>query len=713
MAPIAATVLAALAASLPAERVFWVPQQGPAAAPAQVQVPTALVARGERLAVYQDTRDEPLPAAELAELVQVFDGRIFPQQVAAFGPCPDRDGNGLVLLVVTGVLGERASFLPFDALADSAAAAYGLRSNEGEVLYAPLRHRGNQTVWNQHAVAAAFHELLHHAHDPGETLWRHLLGNYAGVMAGLSPPRILWGEADPEGLRARPEAPWSARGWPLLFLDYLEEHLGGEILPALVAHPQQGFAALDALLLARGEARRSSDLLADFAMACWLADPALAGGRFGFRKVTPPSPHPVTRFRGSRPISAQVPVGIGGMAFLALEGTDEPPLPLALQGEAGVRWVGRAVLKRRLGPDSELALSFDRQGAARVGAPALGPGDELRVAVVPVPEDPASLDERTVVLQVGVGWVPRPNLPDTDRRLGELVAAALPAGGQAARARLGSTLARLVGRSPTGTAALTTRYAWSPARGDVVTALLDEAARRGLEARVQPFLRTSPSGPVQEWQNVLVDVPGTDPRRWPVVVAAHWDAARLSWEESYLAALNLHDNASGVAVVLEVAAALARRPHRSPLVFALLAGGYDGGSGGAALIEALEGRIAAWVELDGVAVPSSAPRPLALAAEVSERPLQLAPLVADALHRFGLAPRTPNEPLPPHTAAPLAAQRGIPFVVMRSEVGVLDTHTVPVVVEQRLASQDFMLLVAVATAEVVSRLAGGSTQPVW
>jgi hypothetical protein len=713
MAPIAATLLAALAASLPAERVFWVPQVGHTAAPTQVQVSTALVARGDRLAVYQDTRDEPLLPAELDELVQAFDSRVFPQQVAAFGPCPDRDGNGVVLLVVSNVMAERSWFVPFDALSDAAAAAYGLHSNEGEVIYASLRHRGNQAVWNQHAVAAAFHELLHHTHDPAETLWRHLLGNYAGVMAGLSPVRMLWGEADPQGRSFRPEAPWSANGWPLLFLHYLQEQLGSNFLSTLVAHPQQGFAALDALLVARGETRRSSDLLADFAMACWLADPALAGGRFGFRTVIPPCPHPITRFKSSRPISAQLPVGVGGMTFLALEGTSETPLPLALQGEAGVRWVGRAVLVRRLGPDTEVTLAFNGQGAARVESPALGPGDELRVAVVPVPPDPASVDERTVVLQLGLGWVPRPNPAETDRRLAELVAGALPAGGQAARTRLGTTIARLVGRPQTGSAPLATRYAWSPAREDVVAALLDEAARRGLPARVQAFSRKTPSGLVQEWQNVLIEVPGTDPRRWPVVLAAHWDAARPCWEESYLAALNLHDNASGVAVVLEAAAALARRPHRSPLVFALLAGGTDGGAGAAALVEALEGRIAAWVELDGVAVPSRGPGPLSLLAETSERPLQLAPLLGEAFRRVGLALRKPAEPFPPHSGAPLAAQRGIPFVVMRSEPCVIDTHTVPVVVEQQLASEEFMLLVAVATADVVSRLGGGAPQAVW
>jgi len=705
MTVIAVTLLAATAASLPAERHFWVLPQGGAARPAQVEVVATLVRQGQHLAVYLDNAERGVTTEEIDNVVAAFDARVFPQQVATLGPCPDRDANGAVLLVVTPAAGSATFFTPFDAMTEDEAGRYGLRSNQGEVIFTPLRHRGNQGVWNQHAVASAFHQLLHHTHDPAEVAWRHLLGNFAGVAAGVAPVRALWGEADPEGRLHRPEEPWSAWGWPLLFVQYLAEQLGESVPARLATSPLPGLAAVDELLSERGDPRNSLDLLADFAMACWLADPALAAGRFGFRAFVPPRPQPATRLRSSRPISGQIPVGVGGMTFLVVEGTGELALPLALLGEPGLRWTARAVLRRHLGPDREIPVAFDAQGLARVETPALDRGDELVVAVVPGPADHAAPDDRTVLLQVGLGWVPRQAPLESGRTLADLVAAALPAGGAAARTRLSTTLQRLVGQP--GGAPAPSRYAWSPSRHDVVTGLVAEAAARNLPARRQSFAVTAPSGAAQEWENVLVELPGADPRRWPVVVAAHWDAVASSLDASVVSATGLHDNASGVAVVLEAAAALARSRHRAPLLFALLAGGHHGAAGARALLDATRGQVAAWVELDGVGIPGVGAERRVVLADVSERPVLLGAAVAAAFRSVGLATRPSARPTARHTGAPLAAARGIPTVVLQAPEGVRDTHTIPVAVEQQFANPDYMLLLAVAVADTASRLAGG------
>ncbi len=707
MTALAVMLLAATAASLPAERRFFVVDSSAGPYPAQQEVPTVLVARGAHLAVYQDTREPAMPAEELDALLAAFDSRIYPQQVARHGPCPDRDGNGVVFLVITGSPGEPLPISPFDTMTDGEAASFGLRSNEGEVLYGSFRHRGNHAVWNQHALAAAFHQLLHHAHDPAETVWRRLLGNFAGIAMGFAPHRTLWGDADPLDRPHRPQDPWSEWGWPLLFLQYLEDHLGSHITSQLVASPLPGFAALDALLEGRGDGRRSADLLADFAMACWLADPSLAEGRFAFTSVVPPRPPQITRLRASRPLSGQLPVGVGGMLFLAVEGSEERPLALTLLGEAGVVWRARAVLRRHLGPDQVVGLAFDEKGTAQVELDGLGRGDELRIAVVAGPRDPAFRDDRTVTLQLGLGWVPHQTPLAVGPSHAELLAAALPAGGQAARARLASTLERLTGQARSEGTRLATRYAWAPARGEVAAALLDEATKRGLAARLQPLAVPAPSGAAQEWHNVLIDIPGSDPRRWPVVLAAHWDAVAEDLETSYLAALALHDNASGVGVALEAGAALARGQRRAPVIVALLAGGHHGAAGARALLEASGGRIATWVELDGVGIPGSGASHLAIRVDTSPQPILLASTVATAFRRVGLAARPSGQPGSHHTGVALAAARGIPTVLLRAPENVVDAHLVPVAVERGLASEDYMLLVAVAAAEAVSRLAGG------
>lgn len=708
MTPVAAALLAGAAASLPAERAFWVIEEGSVPQPVQVEVQAKLVARGASIAVYQDRDDAPLAPAELDEVVSVFDSKVFPQQVGMFGPCPDRDGNGVVLLLVSAAAGEGTFFSRFDALQDSEAAAYGMRSNGGEVIYTALRHRGNRLVWNSHEVASAFHQILHYARDPRELTWRHLFGNFAGILAGVTPQRALWGEADADGRSFLPDAPWASDGWPLLFLHYLREQLGEGGLKELVSRPEQGFAALDALLAARGDARTGMDLLADFAMACWLDDTVLEGGRFGFRSVSPPRPHSVTYLKSSRPLSGQLSVGVGGMAFIVVEGTGERALPLALGGEAGLRWVARVVLEPRLGPDRVLPLAFEHDGTARLEPPPLEVGDRLVLAVVPGPADPAQPDDRTVVLQVGLGWVPRPPPPAAVDDLATLVAEELPAGGQPARLRLSATVARLTGAAHEPTDQVTTRYAWAPERTAVTAAIVDELTARGLPAKVHNFQKSAQAGVTQTWSNVLVELPGSDQRRWPVVLAAHWDAACRVTEESYLGARGLHDNASGVAVAIEAASALQRRERRAPIIIALLAGGQHGAAGAQALLETTGGRIATWIELDGVGIPAPAPRQRTVMVGASERPLQLAATLHAALRSVGLVARHPTVPFPPHTGAPFAASRGIPFAVLRAPEGPADSHAVPVAVERALASDDYMLLLAKAVADALAYLAGGS-----
>ena len=231
------------------------------------------------------------------------------------------------------------------------------------------------------------------------------------------------------------------------------------------------------------------------------------------------------------------------------------------------------------------------------------------VGVSAIPGDFAMFDKRTLLLRWGVGWVPHVPVDQSREKLDALVKKALPDGGQAARTRLMETIDRLGGFAAPGTdgPSISTRYAWAPESAAVVDVLEQEAGRRGLSVRRETFLRRAPNEIQQEWSNILVDLPGGDARRWPVVLAAHWDGARGDLSDSYLRALNLNDNASGIAVALEAAGAMSRQPHRAPIIVAFLAGGYQEAAGAHALLESLGGKVTAWVELDGVGVPERWP----------------------------------------------------------------------------------------------------------
>ncbi len=704
----------AAAALFPEVRSFWAVDGG-ALQPAQVEVHARLVREGRSVAVYQEdgyrfsTLGQPDEERQIENAVNVFDETIYPREVALFGPCPDHDHNGKVILLVTRTAPGEGLFFPFDEMSEPEAMRYGFHSNEGEVLFDTFDRQGNRAGRNIQEIAETFHRLLHYSRDPGETSWNRLLANYTPYMCGLASARLLWGDADPEGRAYTPADPWASRGWSLLFVEYLRERLGEESLRDLVLLPEKGLAGVGRLLANRGDRRTPADLLSDFAMACWLDDPAIADGRFAFSSVVPPRPLPAAKAVASRPTSGAIEVGVGGMAFIIVDGDGERPFPLTLQGDASVSWVARAVLLRTLGPDVELPIAFSPTGVAKLDLPALGPTESVVVAAVAVPGDSSLFDRRTLVLRWGIGWVPRAPTDQGREALAALVKKALPGGGAIARTRLMATVDRLSGAPAEGVPGplVSTRYAWAPAAADVVEVLHQEAERRGLPVRSSSFVRRASNGAEQTWSNVLVELAGSDSRRWPVVLAAHWDGARGRLSDSYLRALNLNDDASGVAVAMETAAAMSRAPHRAPIVVAFLAGGYQEAAGARALLDELGGRVSAWIELDRVGIPDRWPRTLSVTLEGGAALSKFPFSVPQEFRRVGLAARGQSEISDPHTGGALAAARGVASLVICARPGDegedLDT---PPAVERARISPDLMVLLTKALAGAVVHLAG-------
>jgi hypothetical protein len=707
--------LVAAVAAFPDARGFWTVTQGPQPQPVQAEVRARLMREGEHIAVYLEegyrfsAQGEADEAAQIAAAVTAFDEVIYPREVGLFGPCPDIDGNGKVILLLTRLSGSNGYFFPFDEMPEKEALASGFHSNQGEVLYHAFDQQGNRASWNVQSIAETFHELLHYSHDPGETAWSTMLADYTPFMCGLASARLLWGDFDPEGRSHAPADPWAGRGWSLLFVQYLRDTFGPASLQELVARPETGMAGLAGFLRERGDRRTPAGVLGDYAMACWLDDASFADGRFAFSTVVPPRPLPAARATASRPTSGAMEIGIGGMAFLVVDGDGERPFPLTLQGDSSGSWVGRAVLLRRRGPDQELSLAFSAGGTAHLELPDLAQGDRVVVAMSAVPSDYPAFDRRTLLMRWGVGWVPHVPVDQGRAALAALVEKALPDGGEAARAGLMATIDRLGGLAPaeTDSPSVSTRYAWAPASAAVIDVLQQEAGRRGLPVRRMTFLRRAPNDVQQEWTNVVVELPGSDPRRWPVVLAAHWDGARGNLADSYLRALNLNDDASGVAVALEAAGAMSRLRHRAPIIVAFLAGGYQGNAGAHALLDALDGKVAAWVELDGVGVPDRWPRTLTVHLEGGASLLKFPWSVHKEFRRAGLTARNQTEITAPHSGASLAAERGIAALVLQTRTGyeVEDLDAPPAIERERL-SPDLMVLLTKVLASTVVNLAG-------
>jgi hypothetical protein len=705
--------LVVAAAALSGEaRSFWTVVQGPQLQPAQVQVRARLVGEGRTLAVFQEegyrfsTLGEADETAQIAAAVSTFDDVIYPREVALFGPCPDNIGNGKVILLLTRNAAPTGTFFPFDERREEEALRFGFHSNGGEILYHTFEQQGNRESWNLQGLAETFHRLLHYARDPGETAWSVMLGDYMPFMCNLASARVLWGDFDPMGTSHSASEPWQGRGWSLLFIQYLRDKLGADSLRNLVAHPENGLSGVAQLLAESGDRRTAADFLADFAMACWLDDAKVGDGRFAFSSVVPPRPLPAARVVASRPTSGVVDVGVGGMAFLVVDGGDERPFPLALQGDPSTRWAGRAVVLKERGPDREIPVEFDAGGAAHVELPALRAGDRMVVAVVAVPGDYPMFDRRTLLLRWGIGWVPHVPADQGRGMLNSLVRKALPDAGAAARTRLMATVERLGGLGSEAPV-VATRYAWAPGADAVVQVLDQEAGRRGLPVRHETFVRRASNGTEQEWSNVVVELPGSDARRWPVVLAAHWDGARGDLADSYLRALNLNDNAAGVAVVLEAAGAISRMPHRAPVIVAFLAGGYQDAAGARALLERLDGKLTAWVEVDGIGIPERWPWSLDVHLQGSGNLVKFPWSVNQNFRRVGLVAKTQSEIVASHTGGSVAAARRVPTLIVRTRVGVEgEDLNLPSAIEREKLSPDLMVLLTKVLATTAVNLAG-------
>ncbi len=714
MVTLALPLLVSAGALFGETRSFWTLVRGAQLQPAQVQVASHLVAEGQHLAVYQEdgysfsTLGKADEAAQVAAAVHTFDDVIYPREVALFGPCPDRDGNGKVILLLTRNAEPTGTFFRFDELPEVEAVKYGFHSNGGEVLYHTFEQQGNREGWNVQGLAETFHRLLHYARDPGETAWSTMIGDYMPFMCGLASARLLWGDFDPLGLSHTPSEPWGVRGWSLLFLQYLQDALGPEFLRDLVSRPENGLSGVARLLSERGQGRTAADVLADFAMACWLDDPKVADGRFAFSSVVPPRPPAAARPIASRPTSGAIDIGVGGMAFIVVEGGDDKPFPLTLQGDPSTRWSGRAVEQTTRGPDREIPLEFDADGVANLELPTLGAGDRVVVAVVAVPGDYAMFDRRILTLRWGIGWVPHVPVDQGRAMLNGLVRKAVTDGGAVAKSEIMATIERL-GGGTSESPPVTTRYAWSPDSEAVLQALEREAGSRGLRVRRESFARQASNGVEEKWANLLVDLPGSDPRRWPVVLAAHWDGARSSLADSYLRALNLNDNAAGVAVTLEAAGAISRAGHRAPIIVAFLDGGYDQAAGARALLDELQGKVSAWVEVDDVGIPERWPWSLDVHLQGTGGLVKFPWSVSQHFRHAGLVAKTQAEITAPHTGGSLAAARGIPTLVVRTRTGdEAEDLDLPVAVERQRLSPDLMVLLTKVLADTAVNLAGAS-----
>ncbi len=264
----------------------------------QFNVAAELVYAGPRVLFFAEPQLQVQPA-ELQALLNNFEQRIIPTVREFFGRewSPGIDGDPrLYILYAEGLGGSVAGYYSSTDEYSRLAHQY---SNEKEMFYLNAAIIALDDPSLPGTLAHEFQHMVHWANDSNEETW---MNEGASVLAELLTGHNPGGfdfvfAVDPDvQLNAWSESGGGPESIPhygaaFLFLDYFLERFGESATRALVAHPANGLAAMDAVLQQLGAVDTLSGnpittdaVFADWVIANYLGDTSLADGRFGYSK---------------------------------------------------------------------------------------------------------------------------------------------------------------------------------------------------------------------------------------------------------------------------------------------------------------------------------------------------------------------------------------------------------------------------------------------
>lgn len=317
----------------------------------------------------------------IAQAVDRFSERSYPAAVAFFGnewnPGIDLDPRLHILHTVatgSGVAGYYSSADQYSRLANP-------YSNEKELFYINLNWlntRGDYRYYET-VLAHEFQHMIHWHSDRNEWTWLNEgLSEFAQEVAGFGADTIFVNsfanQPDTQltgwGVVASGNAPHYGAAY--LFVRYLHQRFGAELIKTLVAEPADGMVGINAALAAHGHATDFDALFADWVVANFADQPAAitGDGRYG---------HDGLDFQ--RPISER---GFDAATAQPYRGTVQnyatDYLPIAGAGERSISFVGQSSTtimptephsgqfawwsNRRDSSDSHLTRQFDLTSVA-------------------------------------------------------------------------------------------------------------------------------------------------------------------------------------------------------------------------------------------------------------------------------------------------------------------------------------------------------------
>jgi uncharacterized lipoprotein YmbA len=246
--------------------------------------------------------DEPdYDADEVQASIGRFSEVSYPAEVALFGgewnPGVDDDPR----LHVLHALGLGGSVAGYYSSADEYSKLANPFSNEKEMFYINLDwlNRTQDYDFYETVLAHEFQHMIHWYRDRNEETWLNEgLSEFAQEVAGYDPDtvfaRTFADEPDTQlnDWRETSQPNDVHYGSAYLFVSYLNQRFGPELIRALVAHPANGMGGLDAVLQAAGLDLAADDVFADWVIANYADDPNALGlnGIYGYQNLAQAPP---------------------------------------------------------------------------------------------------------------------------------------------------------------------------------------------------------------------------------------------------------------------------------------------------------------------------------------------------------------------------------------------------------------------------------------
>jgi len=241
-------------------------------------------------------------------------------------------------------------------------------SNEMEMFYINIENVTVNDSFYNGVLAHEFQHMIHWYNDRNEETWLNEgFSELAMYLNGFDVGGSEWTFATTPDtqLNSWPEGPGAAGanyGAGYLFTSYFLDQFGREATQALVAHPENSFASVEAVLEELSTGLTCVDLFADWIVANLLDDPYLAGGQYGYDEIDPPSfDIEATYYEADSPISESATVHQYGADYIELHG--ERPLTFRFTGSTQIGLMdttahsGSYVWWSNRGDDSDMYLT--------------------------------------------------------------------------------------------------------------------------------------------------------------------------------------------------------------------------------------------------------------------------------------------------------------------------------------------------------------------